>query len=217
MHILFAAFKPVLLILLLYLCLPSAGYAQIYRVYRPQPATEEKEKTDGPLNFEASASAVWTMGKLNDLSGQTISRRMMGPRIRLLSLLSEQISIGAEGQWLQAEDMPQEFFDKLQQYSFAGILRYNLTPQTRPFLYILLGGGWNFRRVDLSLPVAENKIHDGAIMWTAGVGIEWPLARRWEMGGEYRFFYEPKPWRNFIMEADSSFRHEWALYVSFLF
>ena len=189
MHILFAAFKPVLLILLLYLCLPSAGYAQIYRVYRPQPATEEKEKTDGPLNFEASASAVWTMGKLNDLSGQTISRRMMGPRIRLLAHLSEQISIGAEGQWLQAEDIPQEFFDKLQQYSLAGILRYNLTPQTRPFLYILLGGGWNFRRVD----------------------------RRWEMGGEYRFTYEPKPWRNFIMEADSSFRHEWALYVSFLF
>lgn len=195
---------------------PLPAGAQIYRVYRPVPAADETETTNifSPF-FEVEAGAAASLGKMRDAAGWTLSDSMQGARIRAWLRLSERWAAGVEGQRVEAFDRRTEFLKEMNKSSFSVLLKYNLTPQTTPVLYLVLGGGavWN----KAALELAFDDVDHNSALWTAGFGLDMPLGRRWKIGGEYRISYEASPWRNYVMRASSSVRHELGLQAAFLF
>ena len=202
-----------------FLCISAAlcAHGQIYHIYRPVPRIYETapQPNNIPPSWEAEAGPVFSVGNIQDGEGGVLSRNMAGTQVRLLKRISERFWAGAEGQWLTAVDRETEFLEEISKYSVSAVIKYNLTPQTHPALYVLFGGGVVFNRA--SFPLAFEDMDGSGAIWMAGFGTEFSLGRRWKVGGEFRISYEPSPWRSFVLEAASSVRSEAGVKFVFLF
>ncbi len=202
-----------------FLCVSAAlcAHGQIYHIYRPVPVIYETapQPDNIPPGWEVDAGAVFSAGNIQDGEGGILSRNMVGAQVRLLKRISERFWAGAEGRWLTAADRQTEFLEEMNKYCVSAVIKYHLTPQTQPALYVLAGGGMVFNRA--SFPLAFENMNGSGAVWTAGVGTEFNLGRRWKVAGELRISYEPSPWRSFAMEAASSVRREAGATVSFVF
>ena len=192
--------------------------SQIYRVARHAPSSHTEfsnEKEPAFLSgWELSASVLLSAGDIQDSAGWPVSEKMPGLRLRVLKEVFSTVSVGVEGQWLAAADCQTAYLDKVAKYSVAGIIKWTLTPDARPKLYLLFAGGVVFNRADWDFTAVPLN-QDGAL-WAVGAGIEGQIARRWILRGEYRLSYEPSAWHNLALRAASNTRHEFAVGLSFL-
>ncbi len=204
---------------LLFLLFPIGLQGQIYRVYRPVADVSAyiEPKEPQPLHgWELSLSGVWSAGLLQDGSGWTVSESMPGARVRLLKEIFPSVSVGVEGQWLHALDYQDTYLNNLEKYAFGGVLKWVITPDARPQLYVLLSGGMVFNRVKFVQSIVGN-FNQRSAVWGAGLGVQTSLGRRFALHAEYRASYEPSEWHNLLLQASSHVRHELSAGVSVLF
>lgn len=196
---------------------PCFAAAQTYRVYRPVPRLfpAAQEGAESAPWAEVSASGVLSAGEVNDADGCALSRVMWGVRLRALARLSDIFSAGIEVQTLKAADKENEFLTHMHKESVSAVIKWNITPQTDPRLYLLFSGGMTYSRT--AMEFASRDMDGRSVVWGAGVGGELPLGRGWRLAGEYRVNYEVSPWQNFMVCAPSRWRREFSAGVSFSF
>lgn len=130
-----------------FFCVPPVLEAQSYRVYRPIPRTDFTPSAERPpARMEITVSAVSSLGRIEDGDDMALSRVMHGGRLRILLRLSDYFWAGAEAQLLEAFDKQTAFLTHIRKESFSAVIKWTLTPQTEPKLYLLLSGGVTFNR-----------------------------------------------------------------------
>lgn len=187
--------------------------AQIYRVYRPVPRLEAERQTnsDEPGRWEIAAAAAASFGTVKDADGYVLSQLMYGARGSVWVHLSDSIAAGAEMQMLRAADKRTPFLAYIRRRSTAVLLRWTITPQTEPGLYILAGAGRVRNQSAFELYHAD--LDADSRIWIAGAGGKLRLGRGWTLAGEYRLIYDVRPWKNFVLEA-SRCRNEFSAEIS---
>lgn len=189
---------------------PLSTYGQTYRVYRP---ISRDFKTSKPLPtvFTHASLSLWTslsLGKITDNHHKTISDKMAGYRLEALYEVLEGLYIGAEWSGQEGKDHS-SFLKTFTQQQAGGIVKWVLTPQTEPQLYMMLSFGQIKNRAEFDLVSHETRHHTEYL--SVGVGGKYRLFKGVKVGGEYRLKYQFSPLKTAFVEEKHPLRHEFSL------
>ncbi|WP_458401758.1 hypothetical protein [Candidatus Avelusimicrobium sp.] len=194
----------------------SPAQAQIYRVARPNPTFEEdtpcKEKT--PPKWEVAAAGAMSYGKLSDAMGYTASRRMVGGNMQGFFRPWDTLAVGVEWSRQESKDTAWPVLEYIEKESVSALVKYTLTPDTTPKLYLILSGGKVRNRTKYG---SASNLNDSSYGVGGGVLLEIPLYNALKMGAEYRLNYQFSPWKNFLFQEKSRFRHQVSIGLHCLF
>ena len=194
----------------------SPAQAQIYRVSRPNPTIEEETPCpkETPPKWEISAAGAMSFRKLSDALGYTASRRMVGGSVQAFYRPLPHLALGVEWGQQESKDSAWPVLEYIEKESVSALVKYSITPDTTPKLYLLVSGGKVRNRAKYgNVP----NLNDSSYVLGGGLALEIPLYKALKIGGEYRLNYQFSPWKNFLFQEKSRFRHQVSVGLSFLF
>ncbi len=204
-------------ILLTILFVPNALHAQSYHVYRPLSNTKSEKGMDPsrqPL-LEIYGDGVYSVGKIKDGNGDTLTKQMFGGRAGLRVGIGYNLMLGVEGEKIKATDQLTDAISKFRRQGWQATVKWTFTPETEPKLYILAGFGRVEQKAHLSL-MPSNQFNGNTQTIMAGVGGEVKIWERLYFAAESRVMRDTKRWSNFVFTAPW-IRYELSAGVHYLF
>ena len=145
------------------------SFFSLFPLHAQESQAAEKSAPLAKLHrVEFSVAGVRSLARLQDGGGHIQLSHQDGFSGRALVALSPWFSLGAQGEWLNKEkDIPAVAAYKVHRY--GAVLKFTLTPDTQPQVYLLAGAGKTKREFEYSYPLHETS-STGYVL--AAVGVE---------------------------------------------
>ncbi len=192
--------KKLLFYFLFCLCFPLCMTAQTSRVYGDESFFLEQENKQkiSSKHFEISAGTFVSYGKIADTAGHRLSDRMYGQSLRADIHIWDTIWLGGEAVHFNTASLHNDFIPELSRKAWVGFVKWYLTRNTEPRIYLLAGRGEVYQESEF-VPRKVNYKGHGAL-WLGGIGGEVRIWKGLSLTGEGRVTYEEKPFKNIWMK-----------------
>ena len=156
-------------------------------IFGPLVCTGQIYQAGQPPQSVSNTPAVWDISlgvhrsymKVIDPAQETLFNKEQGFSARGLYAFSSWLAAGLEGGISERENFPTQ--NTYRHIYYGGVTKWILTPQTKPRVYLLLGGGIDRRK----LSYAGNWAHTVSKPYlTAGTGVELDISSRIYVGLE---------------------------------
>ena len=195
----------------------GGAFGQIYRVYRPTPEGKQATATEvkTPVTrWSVEVAAVDSFGKIKDLEGNTLAKQLMGGRGSFWWRAWEPVWIGVEVEEGHAMDQQAKKLEKIRYRHYAGQVKWILTPDTEPKVYMLAGIGE--REYKSRLKWRQDCLDEKSMIYSIGLGGEIKLYKGILLTGAYHWIYDKQRWSKFVLKGPRN-RHELSIGLQYRF
>ena len=165
-------------------------------------------------HFEIHIAPVISFGSVKDTQNHVASHQMYGVLARAQVRVYKRIWIGIEGEKFKTVGLHNSIIPELSRKTWAGLIKWDIVPDTQPYLYLIVGMGGHYEEAQHSTRTIDYNQHGQ--LYVGGLGGELQLWKGLYLTGEARLTYEPHPWRTFLLRSPH-IREELKLGVSLFF
>ena len=169
--------------LYLSICLTVLSPIMFGQVYHA--GETEQPVLSGP-RWEVSAGAIRSNFQVRDGAGERMFKGEDGLTARGLYYPVRWLGVGVQGTWFDKEKFAGQHTYKDTRYDL--LTKWILTPDTRPNLYVLLGGGYRTQEVSYARLLKRTK-HNEYLLAALGLDVE--ISHGWFIGAEGQLSYFP--------------------------
>ena len=170
---------------LLSICIWLGPLLAVGQVYHAAQTDSAPVRTTA--RWEVSAGVLRTNGAVEDPLGEKFFSGQTGLTARGLYHWNNWLAAGIEGAWFSSKKLG--FSGTLRHARYGLITRWALTPQTKPTVYALLGGGMNQRKLSYAGMWSHTKSSAYGLL---GVGVEVPVYRGAYLAAEVQGVYNAR-------------------------
>ena len=150
-------------------------------------------------HFEIHIAPVISFGTIRDTQDHAASHQMYGVLARAQVRVYKTVWVGVEGEQFKTVGLRNTIIPELSRKSWTGLIKWDIVPDTQPYLYLIAGMGGYYEEAQHSTRTLEYNQH--GIMYVGGIGGELPLWKGLYLTGEARLTYEPHPWKTFLLRS----------------
>lgn len=163
---------------------------------------EDLDASAGQVRYSSTyvqlqASIVSSFGTIKDAEGSAVVRKMEGWRTSAFVRVYRTLSVGAQFEKLSEKDQRTNLITPIKQQTWAALVKWTITPDTQPQLYIVAGAGQT--KYSSRFPLARNTLDGHSMSWIGAIGADIRIWRTLHLQGEYQLQYDTKPWKNFAL------------------
>lgn len=178
----------------------SGLYAQNYFRIRwtdRESIDEPEQLSVAQYRGKVQLSAVALQHALQDRTGATISRYMLGGQTEGFIRVWQHLEVGIAGAAARAADMKTHNLTDVKYRMAGGLVKWTVTPQTLPRLYVVFGMGYVWQQTRF-LFYPQRQRADGAVL-LAGAGLQLPVWKQLYLDVQWRLQRQQHPFNTFVL------------------